>query len=162
MLGEVLRLPVYHLDALFWNPGWIETPKDAWFRLHKKLCAQEAWIIDGNYGGTMDLRFAAADTVIFLDLPCWLCVYRAFRRTLVFYGRKRPDMAEGCPERFLDFGYFKFLKWIWDYPRTHRPGILEKLEKLRGQKEIVILRSDREVAAFLSLLHAEALVHTHR
>jgi len=27
-LGNILNLPVYHLDTVYWNPGWIETPKD--------------------------------------------------------------------------------------------------------------------------------------
>ncbi|MES2626184.1 MAG: AAA family ATPase, partial [Pseudomonadota bacterium] len=68
-LGQKLGLPVHHLDQLYWRPTWIETPKAEWESLQQQLCNQPAWIIDGNYGGTMDLRLAAADTVIFLDMP---------------------------------------------------------------------------------------------
>ncbi len=28
LLGQILGLPVFHLDALFWRPGWVETPLD--------------------------------------------------------------------------------------------------------------------------------------
>lgn len=150
-LGEVLQVPVYHLDALFWHAGWIESPKEKWRQLQAKLCAKEAWILDGNYGGTMDIRLAASDTIIFLDMPRWLCLYRVAKRAYVFHGRSRPDMAPGCPERIE----FKFLKWIWDYPRARRPGILEQLERLKDQKEIFIFRSPREAAAFVERLRAE-------
>lgn len=145
-LGEALGLPVHHLDALFWHPGWVETPRPDWTAAQEKLCAGDRWIIDGNYGATMDLRLSAADTVIFLDLPRWLCLYRALKRAFVYRGRTRPDMAPGCPER-LDA---KFLRWIWNYPRARRPGILEKLDRLRAEKEIVILHNPGEVAAFLT------------
>src|ERR1700684_1659738 len=74
-LGEVMNLPVYHLDALFWSEGWVQPDKEDWIKTQEKLCAQETWILDGNYGGTLDLRFAAADTIIFLDLSRWLCLY---------------------------------------------------------------------------------------
>ena len=68
-LGPILNLPVYHLDRLFWRPGWQETPRDEWRMLQQKLCAEPQWIIDGNYSGTLDVRLAACDTVIWLDLP---------------------------------------------------------------------------------------------
>ncbi len=74
----------------------------------------------------MDIRLKAADTVIFLDIHRTICVYRAFKRMLRYRNKTRPDMAEGCEERFdLDF-----LKWIWNYPKTKRPGILNKLKTI--------------------------------
>ncbi|MEM6646980.1 MAG: hypothetical protein AAF730_12090 [Bacteroidota bacterium] len=66
-LGEQLSLPVIHLDAHYWNPGWVETPPDAWAAKVDTLIKGEAWVMDGNYGGTMDARIARADTVIFLS-----------------------------------------------------------------------------------------------
>ena len=46
-LGPLLDLPVFHLDALSWRPGWVETPKDEWRATNKKLVEQDGWIIDG-------------------------------------------------------------------------------------------------------------------
>src|SRR5436190_13248287 len=62
-------LPLIHLDYLFWKPGWVETPRDEWRRIVQKLVQRDVWVMDGNYGGTLDLRLAACDTVLFLDLP---------------------------------------------------------------------------------------------
>lgn len=98
-LGEVLHLPVYHLDKLYWQPNWQELPRGAWLRVQQEIFAQPAWTMDGNYGGAMEVRLAAADAVIFLDRPRLLCLWRVFKRFLRYRGRVRPDMTQGCEER---------------------------------------------------------------
>lgn len=145
-LGARLGLPVVHLDALFWRPGWVETPREEWVALQRELVAREAWVVDGNYNATLDIRLEAADTIVFLDLPNWVCAWRAVRRRVQHHGRTRPDLAPGCPEQ-IDLA---FLRWIWDYPRTRRPGVLEKLERAAAEgKRVVRLRSNAEVERFL-------------
>lgn len=130
-LGEKLEINVYHLDALFWKPNWVGVPKDEQSKIQNDLVKEKEWIIDGNYGGTMDIRINAADTIIFLDIHRTICVYRALKRMLQYRNKIRPDMGEGCQERFdLDF-----LKWIWDYPKTKRPGILKMLEESSKEKK---------------------------
>lgn len=143
-LGRRTGLPVVHLDGLYWRAGWVPTPREAWLERQRAVLAQECWIVDGNYGATMDLRLGAADTVIFLDTPRLTCLWRAFKRRVSYWGRTRPDMAEGCPERLTG----EFLRYIWDYPRTQRAAILRKLAQLEN-KRVVHLRGDRAVAQFL-------------
>jgi adenylate kinase family enzyme len=94
-IGDRLGLPVIHLDAHFWHEGWTETPKDVWEQTVHGLVQGEAWVMDGNYGGTMDIRLDAADTILFLDLPPWLCLLRVVRRQVRYRRRTRPDMAPG-------------------------------------------------------------------
>jgi adenylate kinase family enzyme len=143
-LGERLGLPVVHLDALYWRAGWVATPDDEWARRVAALAAGDAWVMDGNYGGTLDARLAACDTVVFLDLPRRLCAWRVVRRAIRFYGRTRPDMAPDCPERFS----LAFLRWVWDYPRSRRPGVLRKLAALDQGQRVVVLRSAAAVERF--------------
>jgi adenylate kinase family enzyme len=144
-LGAATGLPVIHLDACYWRAGWDPTPKDEWVHAVDALAAGDAWIMDGNYGGTLDRRIAACDTVIFLDLPRVVCLWRAVRRALRHRGRTRPDMAPGCPERLT----LEFVRWIWEYPRRRRPGVLRKLAALAPGQRAVILRSRREAERFL-------------
>ncbi|RCW39737.1 adenylate kinase family enzyme [Paenibacillus prosopidis] len=99
-LGEKLKIKVYHLDALFWKPNWTGVPKDEQRKVQNDLVKEDEWIIDGNYGGTMDIRLNAADTIIFLDFPRIICVFRAFKRMVQYRNKIRPDMGEGCEERF--------------------------------------------------------------
>ena len=147
-LGAILNLPVHHLDRLYWQPDWVAISKEEWQKIQTDLCAEEEWIIDGNYGGTMDIRLAASDTVVFLDLPRWLCAYRALKRATVYSGKSRPDMAEGCEER-IDF---EFYRWIWSYPSTRRPGILRKLEAVKDSKRVIVLETRNETDSFLQSL----------
>lgn len=145
-LGERLGLPVVHLDARYWRPGWAPTPEPEWRATVARLAAADAWVVDGNYGGTLDLRLARCDAVVFLDLPRWLCVARVLRRALRYAGRTRPDMAPGCPERLT----WEFVRWVWDYPRTRRPDILRRLAELAPGTRVTVLRSRAAVARFLA------------
>jgi Adenylate kinase and related kinases len=146
-LGVKLHMKVTHLDALFWKPGWVETPRDEWIRIQKQLVEDDQWIIDGNYGGTMDIRLKTADTVIFLDFSRWVCLYRVIRRAVHYRHRTRPDMGSGCNEK-IDKA---FLRWVWQFPEKEKPEIDAKLQKLSGQIKIITLKSPGEVRRFLDL-----------
>lgn len=103
-LAQNLVLPVYHMDQLNWQTGWVESSKDEIRRKLTEIVAADRWLIDGNYGGTLAERLERADTVIYLDYPIRLCLWRVIRRIWTYRGRTRPDMTEGCPERFdLEF-----------------------------------------------------------
>jgi len=144
-LEEKLGIETFHLDALFWKPGWIETERDEWRTIQKSICDRSKWIMDGNYGSTLDLRLEHSDTIIFLDINRYTCLFRAIWRSVKSYGKTRPDMAEGCKEQF-DIG---FGKWILDYPFSRRPRILELLHALPADKKVIILKSSSEVKRFL-------------
>lgn len=149
-LGGRLGLPVVHLDALYWRPGWVPAPAPAWHETVARLVAQDAWVLDGNYGGTLDLRLAACDAVVFLDLPRLVCLAGVLRRRVRFAGRPRPDAAPGCPEQLT----WEFVRWVWEYPRTRRPGILRRLAALPPDRRVVRLRSRAAVGRFLAGLPA--------
>jgi adenylate kinase family enzyme len=144
-LGPLLNLPVIHLDAHFWRPGWVEPLRKDWAARQLDLIQQPAWIMDGYYGGTIDIRLGAADTIIFIDLPRTVCVWRVLKRSVLYRRRRRPDMAAGCSEQ-LDW---PFIQWIWRYPATKRPGILRTLAGLSARKHIVHLDSSKAVKKFL-------------
>jgi adenylate kinase family enzyme len=141
-------LPLIHLDQLFWRPGWDPTPDAEWDLVIAELSARDAWIMDGNYGRTIALRMSAADTVIFLDLPRRLCTWRIVKRQIRYAGRSRPDSAPGCPERLT----WEFVCWVWTYPSRRRPEMIERLDAVRSTKNVLILKSQREVDDFLASL----------
>jgi adenylate kinase family enzyme len=144
-LADRTGLPLIHLDAFYWHPGWVETPKPEWEARVTALVSQDAWVMDGNYGGTLDIRLNAADTIIFMDLPRRTCVWRVLRRWWQHRGRSRPDLGDGCPEQLS----WEFLRWVWSYRRDRRPTVLEKLRGLDPEKRVVILRANADVERFL-------------
>jgi adenylate kinase family enzyme len=138
-------LPVIHLDKLHWKPGWVEPPEDEWRHKVEEVVKGESWIIDGNYGGTMDVRLAACDTVIFLDFPRSLCTWRIIRRWLTYRNGIRPDMGDGCPEK-MDR---EFLSWVWYFPKDTKPRIEDKLLRFGSNAKVIRLRSPGEVKDFI-------------
>jgi adenylate kinase family enzyme len=143
-LGEVTGLRVVHLDQLYWHPGWVKTPREEWIPIVQSEIDKSEWIIDGNFGNTRAMRMAAADTIIMLDAPRWLCMYRILKRRLTYREGSRPDMAEGCHERFDT----EFILWVWNFPRDGGRRAMDEIAELNG-KRVVILRTQREINAFL-------------
>ncbi|MGC2238181.1 MAG: DNA topology modulation protein [Pyrinomonadaceae bacterium] len=145
-LGEKTGLEVIHLDQLYWQPNWVEPDKVEWKKTVENLLKGDSWIIDGNYSGSMEMRFAACDTVVFLDFPRTTCVRRALKRSVLSYGKTRSDMGEECPEKFD----LEFIKWIWNYPTRTKPKVEALLKQFRREKTIIRLKTNREVESFLS------------
>jgi adenylate kinase family enzyme len=143
-LGKRLDLPVTHLDRLFWQPGWQPTERTRWQEIQRELVAGGQWVLDGNYDSTLEIRVAAADAVIFLDFPRWLCLSRVIRRTIA--SRRRDTQAPGCPDK-VDR---EFLAWIWNYRRDVRPRALAVVAEHGKDVERHFLTSPREVRKFLA------------
>jgi adenylate kinase family enzyme len=144
-LGARLGLPVVHLDALFWRPGWVEPENEAFRAAVAAALAGDAWISDGNYvSRTFDLRLPRADTVIFLSQPRWLCVFRILWRWLTAFGHTRPDMAPGCQENFT----WDFFLWTWRFEAKHAPRILAAAEAY--PTPVTRLRGSAAMARFLA------------
>ncbi len=152
LLGEMLAIDVIHLDKLYWRPGWIEPGKDEWRKLLETALERASWIMDGNYSGTLSMRMRACDTVIFLDLPRLVCLWRVMKRLAMHRNGNRPDMASGCEERFS----LEFLMWVWNYRRRTRPKVLETFRCHASSKRLIQLRSAREVEAFLRTVHEDS------
>jgi adenylate kinase family enzyme len=148
-IAKRLDLPLIHLDALYWKPGWVETSPDEWRDTVASLLQREAWVMDGNFGGTLDQRLAACDTVIFLDLPPMVCLWRVIKRRMRYRGESRPDMRPGCPER-LDVD---FVLWIASYRLRRRGAVLKKLAMAASEgKQTFVLDCDAAVNAFVAAL----------
>jgi adenylate kinase family enzyme len=147
-LAARTHLPLIHLDREFWQPGWVMTKRDIWRPKVEALAAGERWIMDGNYGGSLDLRLPRADTVIWFDYPRLKCLRRALWRGFTSRGRVRPDLAAGCPEKF-DADFYRY---IWGFNGLERNGIIRALREHGGHLQPVIFRHDGDARAFLASL----------
>jgi adenylate kinase family enzyme len=147
IIGEKLSLPVHHLDVLFYLPGWVPVDPLVEETEQQKMVSNERWVIDGNYGRTMDIRWPRADTIIMMDFPRWRCLYRIIKRRIKYAGTSRPDLGPGCLEK-IDWG---FMRWVWNFKHHQRPKLLERLAKCTD-KRVLILRTPREVNDFIASL----------
>ena len=149
-LGKKLALPVVHLDKHYWHSGWVETETETWQKTVADLTKSEQWIMDGNYQETLNIRLQAADTIIFLDLPRWVCASRAIKRRLQYRNTPRPDMASGCQESLLKPDFPEYLLRIWDYPSRAKPDVENRLFNLDPGKRIIHLTSRSDTNKFLA------------
>ena len=143
-LGEKTGLPVVHLDKLFWHPGWVASSKeeiDA--KIHAEL-EKPRWIMDGNYNRTLPERVKYCDTIIYLDFSRMACLLGVLKRVITTYGKVRPDMGEGCPERFDP----DFLKWVWNFNAKNRESNYKLLNETE-HAETIVLKNRRMVKRFL-------------
>jgi adenylate kinase family enzyme len=146
-LGEKLDLTVVHLDRLWWKAGWENVTMEEFDQRLENALNLDSWIIDGNYSRTMDARLAKCDTIIYLDYSRWACLWGMFQRVVLNHGKGRPDMAEGCPERFDK----EFLKYIWNFNKQNRVLNYTHIAKSKHAKAIV-LKNRKEKEAFLKSL----------
>lgn len=99
-LGEVLQLPVVHLDRLVFGPGWTRVPIPLVRERLAAVLAPGAWVVEGSYGELADLTLPTADLVIWIDQPAWLRLWRSWRKTRIHRGRPRADRPDDCAEGF--------------------------------------------------------------
>jgi adenylate kinase family enzyme len=151
-MAECLGLPVIHLDQHFWKAGWVEIDKSDWANKVTDLSASDAWIMDGNYGGTISRRLPRAECAVLLDPPVWTCLWGILRRALFFRGTTRPDIAEGCEERLPDW---KFVWFVGTYKWRSRPRVLRRIAEAE-HVTLYHLKGRRAARRFLEQLCREA------
>lgn len=142
-LGELLGLPVVHLDAHRWRPGWIALPDQDWRPVVAELTRAHEWIMDGTYESTLDLRFPAADAVIVLEVRRLTCLLGLLRRRFLDRRRPRPDAPAG---QRIDRA---FLRYLWRYPVATRPLLFAMLREHGDGKTVIVLHGRRRVRRLL-------------
>jgi adenylate kinase family enzyme len=149
-LGCILDLPVTHLDALYYDDGWNLAPPGRFAARQHELVADHRWVIDGNYASTLSIRFARADTVIFLDLPVLTCLWSIAQRRWRYRGGQHAD---GVYDRIT----WSFITYILGYRRSMRPRVNALVAEHGGHARYVRLISRRQVNRFLQRLGAGTL-----
>jgi adenylate kinase family enzyme len=144
-LGRRTGLPVRHMDLIHWHPGWVERDMAEKDRLTREVHAEDAWIFEGGHSRTYEDRASRADTLIWLDLPVALRLWRVLGRWWRWHGQTRPDLPANCPER-IDPAFIRFIL------RTRRsgPAKIARLIERHPHLEVHHLRSGAELRRFLN------------
>ncbi|WP_060204676.1 topology modulation protein [Sporosarcina koreensis] len=146
-LGKLVGIEVTHLDRLYWKSGWVEAPAEEFSASQREIVEQERWIIEGNYTSTIDIREPHADTVIYLELPLRVCLYRVVKRRIQYHGKTREDLTEGCPEK-IDWAFIKFIVTTY---RRRKKKMLKRMRRYAIEgKTVHHLRSSEQIEGFLA------------
>ena len=146
-LHEVISIPLYHLDLLYWKEDKTTVTKEIFLGKLENILKTKKWIIDGNYGSTMKMRIQECDTVFFLDYPVEVCLDGIRERK----GKARPDMPwveEGEDSEFISF--------IKSYKKESRPKVINLLRQY-SEKNIIIFKSRSEADSYLNNLEKKFL-----
>lgn len=145
-LGELTGLEVTHLDRLYWKPNWVEASKEEFIEAQQQVVLNNEWIIEGNYTDTFDIREPHADTIIYLELPLWVCLYRVLKRRVQYHGKTRDDIGEGCQEK-IDKEFLKFIVTTYG-PRKKK--MMERMQHYaKEEKTVHYLKTSRQIDGFL-------------
>jgi adenylate kinase family enzyme len=153
-LGARTGLPVYHMDHIHWQSGWVERALPDKVPLALAVQARDQWIFEGGLSRTYADRIARADTFIWLDLPVGLRFWRVLRRSVIYWGRARPDLLEGCVERFGP-ETLPFWRFIWRTRQSSRVPLLAVVADPPAHLHVVHLCKVREVRAFLASVSSQ-------
>ncbi|MGI5147233.1 topology modulation protein [Plantactinospora sp. CA-294935] len=137
-LSGILILPLTHLDGIYYDGRWNPLSQQEFVAQQERLTAAERWVIEGNYAGTLPIRLAAADTVIFLDLPAVTCLRGVLQRRWRYRGGQHR--TEGVYDRIT----WNFIRYVLGYRRTMRPRVGDLIQEHGSHAQLITLTSRRQ------------------
>lgn len=140
ILSDKTHLPLYYLDMLWHKPDRTTVDRNIFDKKLKEIVLRDKWIIDGNYGRTLEMRIQACERIFLLDFPVEECLAGAESRI----GRQRVDM----PWIETEFDE-EFRQWIIDFPKNELPIIYKLLDRYKSEKSIYIFRSRADIDDYL-------------
>ena len=143
-LHHVMGIPLFHLDMLYWNSDKTTVDKDIFKEKLYNIIEKDEWIIDGNYGATIEVRLNACDTAFFLDYPLEICLKSIAERK----GKTRSDMPWVESENDDDSDFIEYVK---NYNSHTKPDVMDLLSKY-SYKNIYIFKNRNEADEFLNQL----------
>lgn len=138
------NIPLYHLDMLYWNADRTIVDKTFFYERQFSIIQTDEWIIDGNYGSTMELRIQSCDTIFFLDYPLEICLDGIKARR----GKPRSDMPWSEKSDEEDFEFLDFVK---NYHLKNRLQVIELLDRY-SDKKIYVFKNRSEANDFLKII----------
>ena len=143
ILSKELGLPAIHLDAINYEPNWVEIDKAERDNIILSKAQDDKWVIDGNYNKTLKERFDKADLIIWLDYSTLKQLHGILKRYFTTRNSERPEIPV-CKERLET----EFVKYVLTYNKKKRPVILDYLKDVPKEK-VLIFKHQKDLNAWL-------------
>jgi adenylate kinase family enzyme len=152
-LAALTGLPLHVIDMLQFRPGGAPVPHDKYLAAHAELIGREEWIIDG-FGSVASAweRFAAADTLIYVDLPRLTHYKWVTKRFVKGLFASPPGWPERSPLWANTWSGYRVIRRCH---RTLTPRYRALVADAGPAKRVHHLRSPGEIEAFLRAVERE-------
>lgn len=161
-LAEKLQLGYIELDDLFWMNDWQETPDADFFQKIENAIEkaesdsnQHGYVIDGNYTRTTVIKWKEVDTVIWLDLPFSLNLFRSVKRALsrAIFQTKLWQSSNNTESFGQMLSRDSIILWMIKTHRKNRKKYLMMMNDPKySQIKFIHLKSRKEIENFLNQL----------
>ena len=151
-LAQREDLRVIELDALYWGRNWQGAPDELFRHRVERETRDGDWIVVGNYSQVRDLTWRPADTLIWLDFPLPLVMWRLFWRTVRRASTREELWGTGNRETFANafLSRHSILLWALKTHRRNRERFAIECAFLGKDKAVVRLRTPKDVQEFLA------------
>lgn len=140
ILSDKTDLPLYYLDMLWHKPDRTTVDRNTFDKKLKEIISKDKWIIDGNYGRTLEMRIQTCEVIFLLNFPVLECLAGVESRI----GKQRVDM----PWIETEFDE-EFRQWIINFPKNELPTVYKLLDRYKTEKSIYIFRSRADIDDYL-------------
>ena len=153
-VAQRLGVPFLELDAYFWLPGWVQVSDEVFRQKVADAVAADNWVAGGNYSRARDLIWGRSDTLVWLDYPLRLTLWRLFRRTVRRITTQEDLWHTGNHETWGKQFFSRDSLFLWAV-KSHKRHSLE-YPKLLQQADYAHLK----VYRFYKPLEAENWLHS--
>lgn len=153
-IAQHLRLVHVEIDALHWNPDWREADIEVFRERLSEALAGPAWVVDGNYAKARDIIWPRADTLIWLELPLAVVLWRLFWRTLRRVAT-REELWNGNKETFRGAFFSKdsLLVYVFKSRKKHRQTYPDSFQQPEySHLRLIHFRTTAQVKSWLDTL----------
>jgi len=154
-LAELTGLPLYVMDMMQFRPGGMKVPQHEFLQAHADLLRRDEWIIDGF--GSVALaweRFAAADTLIYVDLPLFTHHRWVTKRLIRGLFADPPGWPDNSP---LWSSSIQSYRVLWLCHRHLTPKYRQLVTEAAASKQVHHLRSPAQIQSFVETVKNERL-----
>ncbi len=138
---------MFEVDQVQWRPGWVRAPEEEVAHWQEDILSQDRWLVDG--WGSWPLlasRFAAADTIVFVDFPLAIHYWWATKRQVKSLFRPREGGPEDCP---LWPKTGELYRLMWQIHYEVRPQLIKLMEQYQNSARFIHLRSPQQLRRLL-------------